>query len=555
MTTQDLADLIFPNVHETIEDLEKRFPARNLKMGAEVTRFAPSPTGFLHTGSLFTSLVAYKVAKQSSGVFYTRLEDTDTKREVEGSGKELLDQLAIFDVKPDEGYLGDHEEGNYGPYIQSLRADIYRIVIKELLVRGRAYPCFCSKEELDALRTTQEKNHVIPGYYRQYAKCRNLSLEEQIAKIKAGIPYVIRFRSEGYHERKIEVHDLVRGQLFLSENDQDIVIYKSDGLPTYHFAHLVDDHFMHTTIVSRGEEWLSSLPIHMELFATMGWEAPKYAHLPVIMKLDNGNRRKLSKRKDNEAAISYFLQEGYPTRAIIEYLFTIANSNYEEWHAENPKLGYEDFEFSFSKMSLDGALFDLTKLQYISKELLASYNKEEMYTETLKYGKKYNPEIVKVLESDPEYFKEIINIEREKENPRKDYMKFSDVLEKNAFFYNDKYEIMFDSNPLPFNSNLDKKVIYDVLEEFMNSLNFDEVDEQTWFASLKALGAKHKFAENNKTFKQNRDLYIGHVGDVAEMVRIALTTSKQSPNLYYVLRVLKKDEVVRRIKKALELLK
>ena len=278
-TLSDLANLIFPEVTETVADLEKRYPPRNLPEGAQVTRFAPSPTGFLHTGSLFTTLVAEKVAHQSKGVFFTRLEDTDTKREIEGSGKELLDQLAVFNVVPDEGYLGDHEEGKYGPYIQSHRADIYKVVIKDLLLRGRAYPCFCSQEDLQALRKTQEENKIIPGYYGEYAKCRKLSVDEAMALIKEGKPYVIRFKSMGDHNNKVEVDDLVRGHLFLSENDQDIVIYKSDGLPTYHFAHLVDDHFMRTTIVSRGEEWLPSLPIHLELFASLGWKAPK------IMKL------------------------------------------------------------------------------------------------------------------------------------------------------------------------------------------------------------------------------------------------------------------------------
>ena len=551
MTTYDLAELIFPEITETIEDLEKRYPERDLPEGAEVTRFAPSPTGFLHTGSLFTSLVGYKVAKQSRGVFYTRLEDTDTKREIEGSGKELLDQLAVFDVVPNEGYLGDKEEGNYGPYTQSKRADIYKVVIKELLRRGLAYPCFCTKEDLDALRATQEKTHQIPGYYRQYAKCRTLSLDEQIARIKAGDRFVIRFKSRGLHEQKIEVNDLVRGHLFLSQNDQDIVIYKSDGLPTYHFAHLVDDHFMRTTIVSRGEEWLSSLPIHLELFETMGWKAPKYAHLPVIMKLDNGNKRKLSKRKDNEAAISYFLKDGYPTEAIIEYLFTIANSNYEEWHAENKDKSIDDFEFTFNKMSLDGALFDLAKLQNIAKEVLSTYSKEKMYEETLKYGKLHDAHIVEVLEKDPEFFKEYINIERERENPRKDYMKYSEILEKNAFFYKENYDELVENNELPFNPNFSHDKIKDVLNDFKETLDYD-VDEQTWFASLKALGLRHGFAESGKIYKQNKDLYIGQVGDVAEMVRISMTTSKQSPNLYYVLRVLKHDEINRRIEKVIE---
>ena len=302
-TNKDLADLIFPDINKTIEDYEKLYPKRDLPLGAEVTRFAPSPTGFLHTGSLFTSMISQKVANQSNGIFYVRLEDTDTKREIQGSGKELIDQLALFGVIPDEGYLGDEEKGQYGPYKQSQRADIYKTVIKHLIEIGRAYPCFCSPKDLEALREEQEKRKEITGYYGEYAKCKNLSLEEQIARIKAGEKYVIRFKSLGDHNNKVEVDDLIRGHLSLTENDQDIVILKSDGLPTYHFAHLCDDHFMRTTIVTRGEEWLSSLPIHLDLFNTMNWEAPKYAHLPVIMKLDNGNRRKLSKRKDNDRFI------------------------------------------------------------------------------------------------------------------------------------------------------------------------------------------------------------------------------------------------------------
>ncbi len=553
MTTLDLAELIFPEVKETVEDLEKRFPPRNLKEGAEVTRFAPSPTGFLHTGSLFTSLVDFKVANQTHGVFYTRLEDTDTKREIEGSGKELMDQLIAFGVVPNEGYFGDHEKGEYGPYTQSLRADIYKVVIKDLLIKGMAYPCFCSKEELDALRLTQEKNRVITGYYRQYARCRNLSVDEAYQKIKNGEPFVIRFKSKGFHERKIEVDDLVRGHLYLSQNDQDIVIYKSDGLPTYHFAHLVDDHFMRTTIVIRGEEWLSSLPIHIELFESMGWKAPRYAHLPVIMKNDNGSRRKLSKRKDKEAAVSSFLLEGYPKEAILSYLMTIANSNFEEWIYQNKDKSFLDFPFTFEKMALDGALFDLSKLQNLSKEFIAKLTKEEVYNRTLEYAKKNDAKLQEILLKNPEFFMEIVNIEREKENPRKDYIKFSEIYPKNAFFYQDEYEKLLKENELPFNPNFDKKVIKDVLIDFKDTLNY-EVDEQTWFNNLKTLGLRHGFAESGKIYKANKDQYIGQVGDVAEIVRIAMTTSKQSPNLYYVLRVLKKDEVCRRISRILEIL-
>ena len=371
MTNQELANLIFPDVVDTIEDLEKRYPLRDLPAGAEVTRFAPSPTGFLHTGSLFTSLICRKVATQSGGVFYVRLEDTDTKREIQGSGEQLLSQLKIFNITPDEGYLGSHEEGKYGPYIQSKRADIYRVAIKYLLGIGRAYPCFCYPEELEQIRKEQEKNKQNPGYYGEYARCRFLDNDERARRIKEGQPFVIRFKSNGNHLNKIQVNDLVHGDFEIAQNDQDIVIYKSDGLPTYHFAHCVDDHFMRTTTVIRGEEWISSLPIHVELFEAMGWKTPRYAHLPVIMKLDEkGNKRKLSKRLDSEAAVSYFLEDGYPPEALIMYLMTIANSNFEEWIFANKFEGMENFEFSFSKMSLEGALFDIGKLNFFAREIL-----------------------------------------------------------------------------------------------------------------------------------------------------------------------------------------
>lgn len=549
---QELANLIFPDIHETIEDLEKRYPERNLPEGAEVTRFAPSPTGFLHTGSLFTSLVAQKVANQSRGVFFIRLEDTDTKREVAGSGKELIDQLGVFGVVPNEGYFGDYEQGNYGPYKQSQRANIYKVVIKELITRGRAYPCFCSHEDLDGLRKVQEEKKIIPGYYGEFARCRNLSCEEQMKLIQEGKPYVIRFKSLGNHENKVEVDDLVRGHLALSENDQDIVIFKSDGLPTYHFAHLVDDHFMRTTCVTRGEEWLPSLPLHIDLFNTMGWEAPKYAHLPVIMKLDNGTRRKLSKRKDNEAACSFFLQDGYPVYAFKQYLFTIANSNFEEWLRDNKGLTLDDFKFTFEKMSLDGALFDIDKLKYFSKELLGSYSGSQMKDFVKEYAKTYNEELYQLIIKDEDYFTQIMSIEKDKENPRKDYEKCADVLEKVKFFFEPYFSNMV-ANGLPYNELIDKKVICEVLQDFVDTLDYS-VTEQEWFNNLKALAVRHNFAESNKIYKQNKEAYLGSVNDIAEMVRISLTTSKQSPNIYYVLNILKKDEITRRINMSIDLL-
>lgn len=545
MNNLDLANLIFSDVNETIEDLEKRFPKRNLSENALVTRFAPSPTGFLHTGSLFTSLIAYKLAKDTNGVFYIRLEDTDTKREIEGSGEDLLKQLKAFNIIPMEGYLGNSEVGLYGPYKQSERASIYRVVIKYLIEIGRAYPCFCTSEDLDALRKDQEIKKLTPGYYGEFAKCRNISVDEAYERIKNGEHYVIRFKSNGNHENKIKVHDLIRGDLELSENDQDIVILKSDGLPTYHFAHAVDDHFMRTNCVTRGEEWLSSLPIHIELFNTLGFELPSYAHLPVIMKLDNGNRRKLSKRKDDEAAVSYFLKDGYPVEALIEYLLTIANSNFEEWKAEHKTTSNDEFKLTFEKMSLDGALFDIMKLKFISKEILSRMTKEEITNSAYEWAKIYDEKLLHLINLDRNYFMSIMNIEREKENPRKDYEKFSDIFNIIKFFYKDYYiELM--QNELPFNPFIEKSVIKALLKEFIDTLDLS-LDEQNWFNSLKELGKKFGFAESNKIYKQNKDQYIGHVGDVAEILRITFTSSKQSPNLYYVLQILGKEQLKERI--------
>lgn len=546
-TLNDLANLIFSDVTDTLEDLEKRFPKRNLPEDAYVTRFAPSPTGFLHTGSLFTSMIACKMAKQSKGVFYIRLEDTDTKREIAGSGESLISQLKVFNIIPDEGYYGTYEEGKYGPYCQSDRESIYRTVIKDLMIKGRAYPCFCSAEDLNELRAKQEADKVIPGYYGEFAKCRNLTVDECIAKINNGEKYVIRFKSMGDHNNKVAVHDLIRGDLELSENDQDIVILKSDGLPTYHFAHAVDDHFMGTNCVTRGEEWLSSLPIHIELFDALGFKRPLYAHLPVIMKIDeeNGNRRKLSKRKDNEAAVSFFLEDGYPAQALIEYLMTIANSNFEEWRANNPSVPSDEFMMSFNKMSLDGALFDLMKLQFISKELLSRMNKKVITDNALEWASKYSKELEDLILRDRAYFESIMNIEREKENPRKDYAKYSDIFNAIKFFYDDYYKELINKE-LPFNPLIDKEVIKNILTEFAQTVDLS-LDEQNWFNSLKVLGAKYKFAESGKIYKQNKDLYIGQVGDVAEMLRIALTSSKQSPNLYYILQILGKERIAERI--------
>ena len=549
----ELANYIFPEIHETIEDLEKKYPPRKLPDGAEVTRFAPSPTGFLHLGSLFTSLVAHKVAKDTNGVFYLRLEDTDTKREIEGSGEELVRQLAFFGVAPEEGYLGEKDVGEYGPYRQSEREHIYRICIKELMLKGRAYPCFCSAEQLEETREIQEMNKEIPGYYGDYAICRNIDPSDALARIKNGEPYVIRFRSLGNHNNKVTFHDEIRGDISIAENDLDIVIMKSDGLPTYHFAHAVDDHFMRTTTVIRGEEWISSAPIHLELFDALGFQLPRYAHLPVIMKLDNGNKRKLSKRKDPEASVTHFIEGGYPGEALKAYLMSIANSNFEEWTAENKSYNIDDFKFSFAKMSLDGVLFDQDKLDFFSKEVIALFSAEELYKRCLEWSEKYDAKLNQFLKKYQQISVKALNIERGGEKARKDFSNYSQVYPIIGFFYPERYaEIVKDG--YPFNPAIDASIIKDVLLDFASSNDYSLAND-VWFSTVKELGVKHSFAESNKIFKQAPEQYKGHVGDVAEMIRVALCGAKNSPNLYCVLQILGKEEVNRRINLAVTGLK
>ena len=555
-TLEELAELIFPDVKETVEDLDRRFPPRNLPEGALVTRFAPSPTGFLHTGSLFTALVAYTVAERTKGIYMFRLEDTDQKREVAGTSNQLVDQLEWFGVKQDEGFMGDDkpEVGAYGPYVQSKRQAIYDVVIKHLIKTGRAYPCFCSKKDLDDLRAVQEANRVVPGYYGSYARCRNLSLAEQIRRIKAGEPYVIRFRSMGDPNKTFVFKDLVKGTLTLPENNQDIVIRKSDGLPTYHFAHLVDDHYMGTNCVTRGEEWLSSLPIHVELFSSMGWKAPRYAHLPVIMVTDSetGNRRKLSKRKDPWAAVSYFIEQGYPKGSIIRYLLTIANSNFEEWYRANPRTDLSEFPFTFEKMSRDGALFDLPKLNDISQNYLAYMSAEEVAKDAREWADRYSPELKNFIDQDPERFVRIMNIERDQPKPRKDYIKYSDIYPKVSFFDPEVYDAI--PAPLPFDEKLEREDRIAILEGFSKDLGLERSSD-TWFGLIKDLGAILGFAPNPKEFKASPEKYKGVAGDVASVIRVAVTGSRNSPSLYFVLQILGKDEVERRLNRAIQSLR
>lgn len=544
-TNEELANLLFPDVTETIEDLEARYPSRNLPEGAQVTRFAPSPTGFLHTGSLFTSLISYTVARSSGGVYYVRLEDTDTKRTIEGSGDLLISQLREFGIEPNEGYFPEGDKGDYGPYKQSERRSIYRTVIKELIRRGRAYPDFCTPEDLDRIRKAQEAAKVLPGYYGVYARDRNLSVEERIEKINAGVPWVIRFKSNGDHEKKTKFVDAIRGEIELQDNDTDVVILKSDGLPTYHFAHVCDDHFMRTTMITRGEEWIPSTPIHLDMFRALGWKAPKYAHVPSVMKLDYGNKRKLSKRKDPEAAVSYFLEQGYPPEALKVYLMSIANSNFEEWTIAHKSFDLSAFPFSLKKISFDGALFDQDKLNYFAKEMLAREPLEQEFEAVYSWAKTHDEAFARRIEGNPEYFKKILNIEKDRKNPRKDYAKYSDIYPLIKFFYQDEYEAMV-SSPLPFQEKFDRALLSNLLKDAATSMPYG-VDEPTWFSAIKEIGAKFGFAASNKDYKNNPDSFVGSLSDVAEIIRVALVGSTQSPNLHEIIEILGKEECVRRM--------
>lgn len=542
---EKLADLIFPSINETIDDLEKKYPERNLKEGAKVTRFAPSPTGFLHTGSLFTSMVAFKLAHDSEGVFYTRLEDTDTKREIEGSGNKLIEQLAKFNIVPNEGYLGNVEKGIYGPYKQSDRKHIYDVVIKDMIKKGIAYPCFLSEDDLVKIRDEQTKNKEITGIYGKYAIYRGLDINKAIEYIEEGKPYVIRFKSSGNHLNKIKVKDEIRGELELTENDQDIVIRKSDGLPTYHFAHACDDHFMHTNLVTRGEEWLPSLPIHIELFKALGFKTVKYAHLPVIMKMDNGTRRKLSKRKDNEASVDFFLESGYEPKSLLVYLMTIANSNYEDFIVQTKDYDLDHFKFNIKKMSLDGALFDINKLAFYGREILGYMNKDEISSKSKEWAKIYSPELTELINKLGDKYTEILNIEREKKNPRKDYAKYGDIYENIKFFDFDEYSKIV-SNGYEFNESIDHDTIKSILKDYKENY-FLEGDENNWYNNVKNIANKYNFAIDSKAYKLNPSSYKGNMNDFCEILRVIVSGRKVTPNLFSILKILGKEELDKRI--------
>lgn len=547
MDYKDLANLIFPDAKD-ISYYEEKYPERNLKEGAIVTRIAPSPTGFIHIGGLYQGLIAKKLAKQTDGVFFVRIEDTDQKRQVENGTMEIIDSLNRFGFEPDEGMISETEsKGNYGPYKQSLRKEIYQSYAKYLIEQGKAYPCFCSTEEIDEIRKKQEAAKIRPGYYGVWAKCRNLTVEEMAEKIKNGENYIVRFKSPGREDRKIKHHDLIKGNVDFPENDQDIVIIKADGLPTYHFAHAIDDHLMRTTHVIRGDEWLSSMPLHLQLFHELGFKAPKYAHIAPIMKNDNGNKRKLSKRKDPEAAVSYYVEMGIPKEAVTEYLLNIANSNFENWRRANKDLSIDEFELQINKMSVSGALFDMVKLLDVGKTVISKFTAEEVYDQAREWAKNYDEELFKILE-DKEYALKVFGIERGNKKPRKDIAKWSDVKENIEYMYDelfDKKEQNYEYQVISEKSDIDK-----ILDLYINKFYDESDDKQEWFNKIKELSGEMGYAKEVKEFKENPGMYKAHVGDVSTVLRVALTGRTNTPDMYEIMKILGKDRIKNRFEKA-----
>lgn len=545
MTRKEYADILLPGITKTIEDYENLYPKRNLKEGAVVTRYAPSPTGYVHMGALFSAFIARKMAKQTEGVFFLRIEDTDKKREVENGVEGIIRDLHNYGIEIDEGMTSESDWiGEYGPYIQSKRGEIYQTFAKDLIERDLAYPCFCTEEDLENIRKEQESLKERLGYYGKWARDRYLSEEDVLKKIENGEKYVIRLKSPGRFENRIVYDDMVRGKLELPENDMDIIIIKGDGLPTYHFAHMVDDHLMRTTHVIRGDEWLPSVPLHLQLFQMFGFKAPKYAHIAPLLKEENGNRRKLSKRKDPEAAISFYHEKGIPTQAVLLYLCTVANSNFEMWYLQNKDKTIDDFKMEFKKISSSGSLFDVEKLLNISKNYISLISAEEVYEKALEYSKEYDQEFYDLLVKYKEYSINVFNIEREQKKPRKDLAMFSEIREQNWYMYD---ELFKDVNYI-WDTIQDKEEIKKILNTYLETYNEND-DKDTWFNKMKEVAGKLGYAKEVKEYKENPNVYKGHVGDISMVLRIALTTKTMTPDLYQIMRLLGRDRMANRFSK------
>lgn len=545
MDYQRLANLLFPDITTTPADIEAMYPPRSLPEGAKVTRIAPSPTGFMHLGNLFSAIVSERLAHQSGGVFFLRIEDTDLKRAVEGGVETIIRVFNHYGLNFDEGATIEGDKGAYGPYRQRQRAKIYQTFAKVLVEEGLAYPCFCTEEELNEMRQQQQEMKINFGYYGQWAKCRDLTFEQIEENIQAGKPYVLRFRSPGDPNKRFVHRDLVKGDIELPENDQDIVLLKSDGIPTYHFAHVIDDHFMGTTHVVRGEEWLATLNIHLQLFRTLGWKPPKYVHTAQLMKMDGGSKRKLSKRKDPELALDFYNAEGYPVPSVLEYLMTLLNSNFEDWRIANPTAPMDDFQFTTKKMGNSGSLFDIDKLKDVSKNTISVMSADEVYNEVTGWAKDYDQQLYTLLTSDEQKAKAIFAIGRGGAKPRKDIAIWSEVKDYLAFFYDELYV-----PAAAYPENVAKEDAIAILTQYKGIYSPAD-DGDTWFEKVRELGSALGFAAKPKDYKKNPDQYKGHVGDVSQVIRLAITGRTNSPDLCSVMQILGEETCQKRLDEAI----
>ena len=543
MDFEKLANALVPDTDLLpIEEYDKIYPPRALEKGAEVTRIAPSPTGFMHLGNLYVALANERIAHQSGGVFYLRIEDTDEKRKVEGAVEVVHKSLKYFGVNFDEGA---DKCGDYGPYYQRQRAKIYHAFAKDLIRRGLAYPCFCTEEELEKTREYQTENKLLPGYYGEFAHCRNLTEEEIYENLRQGKPYVIRLKSQGNAEIKHPFKDAIKGEITVTENNQDVVILKSDGIPTYHFAHAIDDHFMRTTLVIRGEEWLSSLPIHIELFKVLGFPLPRYGHNCSIQKLDGENRRKLSKRKDPEASLNFYREQGYPPLAVNEYMMTLLNSNFEEWRLKNPDAAYTDFKFSVNKMGKSGALFDVAKLNDIAKTYFASQTEKETYDFLKSWAEEFGDTTQKLYFADESYAAKVLALLMGVggKKRRKDFACAVQAAELMSYFFGEE---VTQADEYRF----DKATVKGVIEAFLKTYDFSD-DCSVWFDKVKAVAAENGFAADMKAYKAAPENYKGNVADVAEMLRVAVTGRANTPDLYTIMQILGESVVRARLTSAI----
>ncbi len=549
MDYKKLANILFPHIDKDIIYYEKLYPKRDLPSESIVTRFAPSPTGFVHMGSLRTAFIAKKIADDTKGVFFLRIEDTDEKRSVKNGIQGIIDDLNNFNIKINEGRINQtNDKGIYGPYLQSERKEIYHTFAKYLVEKGLAYPCFCTEDDLNQIRINQEHKKERLGYYGRYARCRNLSFEDIEIRLKKGLPFTIRLKSPGNFNKKIICQDLVKGKIAFPENDIDIVFLKSDGIPVYAFAHVVDDHLMRVTHVLRGDEWLSSFPIHKQLFELFDFELPNFCHLAPVNKKDGNSIRKLSKRKDPEAALSYYHEKGIPIKAVELYLMTTANSNFEEWLNQNPNKKIENFKFDFKKMSVSGSIFDIEKLLNISKNYISRLSAKEVYHNVIEWSAVYDQELNNLLIKYPEYSVNIFNIERNQSKPRKDFASWSEVKDNIWYMYDELYYLGKVNFSVVNNADNYKQVINLYINKYYDSQH----DKEVWFNNIKMLSEELGFASDMKLYKENPNNYKGSVADISNILRVALTTKEISPDLYQIMKLLGPEKLKQRFTKICE---